>query len=169
MIVRIGIPQDAEAIESIRVSAWQAAYREHMPAVYLKSLDPKANLEGLRAALLSSEPPFLLKVAEINGKVVAFSISGAPRYQSKGNTVELWALNVEPAHWRKGIGHFLVRETLTDAKSRGVKKVELWCISGNKAACNLYEICGFTRTGEERTTSTLAGHPLHEVAYENAL
>jgi ribosomal protein S18 acetylase RimI-like enzyme len=140
-----------------------------LDCAYSINVGPLDAYEGLRAALLSSEPPFLLKVAEINGKVVAFSISGAPRYQSKGNTVELWALNVEPAHWRKGIGHLLVREALTDVKSRGIKKVELWCISGNKAACNLYEICGFTRTGEERTTSTLAGHPLHEVAYENAL
>jgi hypothetical protein len=66
-IVRHATVEDADAIGRIRVAAWQAAYRGHMPGDYLDSLDPTANLDDLRAILKSPEPPFLVRVAELGG------------------------------------------------------------------------------------------------------
>jgi RimJ/RimL family protein N-acetyltransferase len=47
--------------------------------------------------------------------------------------------------------------------------VELWCIHGNNAASRLYEECGFTRSGQRRTTTNLTGNALDELAYQYAL
>src|SRR5262245_19277381 len=165
MLFRLALPSDAEAIGRVRVTAWRAAYRDFMPAEYLAALDPAGNLDSLRSALGSAEPPFVLKVLELDGEVVAFSALGAPRYEAAPRTLELWALYVEPAHWRKGIGRELLLQSLQDARDRGQSTVELWCIKGNRAAIALYEAAGFVPTGIERTTSVLTGHPLCEVAY----
>jgi GNAT superfamily N-acetyltransferase len=169
MIVRLAAAEDADAIGCVRVAAWQAAYRGHMPADYLDSLDPRANLDEHRAILASPDPPFVLRVAEINDAVAAFSILGRPRYQADADALELWALNVAPSHWRRGIAQALVGQSLDDARSAGASMLELWCIAANRAACALYESSGFTRTGQQRTTAALTGQPLHEVAYRAAL
>lgn len=168
-LIRPALSADAEAIGHIRVNAWRAAYRDHMPPEYLANLDPKANLDGLREALASSEPPFALSVAEYDHKVVAFSISGHPRYPAEPDTLELWALNVDPSYWRKGVGKRLVQDLLESAGRSKASRVELWCINGNLAATTLYESCGFIRTGAERTTTALTGAPLNEVAYAKTL
>jgi ribosomal protein S18 acetylase RimI-like enzyme len=169
MFVRSAVPADAEAIGLVRVSAWRAAYREHMPPDYLAKLDPSANLDGLRSALGSSPPPFNLKVVEAQHVVVAFSMLGAPRQATTDGTLELWALNVVPSHWRAGCGKSLVVRALNDAKESGASRIELWCVKGNNAACALYEAAGFVRTGDERSTTVLTGHPLHELAYAREL
>lgn len=173
MFIRIATPQDAEFIGAIRVAAWQAAYRGFLPDAYLASLDPGANLDGLRAALRAAlradTVPFTLRVAEVEGQPVAFSILGKPRYEADPSAAELWALNVHPKHWRKGSGQQLVKQALLDAKEQKFASVELWCIQGNMAAQRLYEACGFHPSGQMRTSSFLTGHSLQESAYTYAL
>lgn len=169
MLVRLAAPEDAEDIGRIRVKAWQAAYRDVMPRKYLDSLDPRANLDELGAILRSSQPSLVVRVVQQGGDVVAFSILGRPRFQASDDTLELWAVNVEPRHWSKGVGRALVRQSLDDARSGGATTLELWCIPTNRRACGLYESCGFVLTGQDRTTLALTGHPLHEVAYRTVL
>lgn len=70
MLIRSAKPEDAELIGSIRVAAWQAAYRGFMPDTYLASLDPGANLDELRAALRAENPPFTLRIAETEGQPI---------------------------------------------------------------------------------------------------
>lgn len=169
MLIRAARPEDAEFIGSIRVAAWQAAYRGFMPDAYLASLDPAANLDGLRAALCAEIPPFTLCIAEMEELPMAFSLLGKPRYDTNHSVAELWALNVHPSHWRKGAGQQLVRQALLDAKEQKFASVELWCIRGNLAAEHLYEACGFVSNGQVRTNSSLTGDPLHESGYSYAL
>lgn len=169
MVIRTARPEDADAVGRIRVSAWRSAYQEFLPADYLAGLDPRANLDGLRAALASQAPPFLLKIAELDREIVGFSILGKVRHATAPNTHEIWALNVDPNFWRSGVGKRLVQEALRCALEAGAARVELWCLKGNRAAGSLYEACGFSLAGVERTTSELTGHPLHEVCYVHAL
>ncbi len=156
---------DAEAIAFVRVAAWRAAYREFMPAGFLAALDPMANLNSLKAKLDSSEPRSHLRVAQVNGAVVAYVTYGTPRYSASAGTLELWALNIMPAYWRQGIGRVLVQEVLAEARQAAFTSVELWCIVGNTPAALLYESLGFVLNGQNRTNSNLTGHPLHEFLY----
>lgn len=165
MRIRLATPHDAAAIGDIRVAAWRQAYGAFMPAAFLAALDPSANLDALRLALESTPPPFRMTVAELDGACVGFAILGRPRYAAPESDAELWALNVRPAQWRSGVGRGLMSEALSQAGAQGFAAVELWCIEGNVPALHLYERCGFKRTGERRTTSSLTGHPLTELAY----
>lgn len=168
MLVRVAASEDARAIAEIQVAAWRAAYQGFMPAEYLASLDPQKNLAKLIAALGSPEPPFRMKVAESGGVILGCVMLGAPRYPARPGTLELWALNIHPDHWRRGVGRLLAQESLKDATAQGYARLELWCLVGNEPATALYESTGFVLTGESRTTSGLTGHPLHELAYATA-
>ena len=169
MHIRTATPLDAQSIGDIRVAAWKHAYREFMPAEFLDSLDPSANLDALRSALQSNPQPFHMTVAEVDDACVGFSIIGKPRYQAPESVAELWAINVYPTHWRGGVGRRLVSEALAQARVKGISAVELWCIEGNSPAARLYEMIGFQATGLSKTTSGLTGRPLTELAYQYAL
>jgi GNAT superfamily N-acetyltransferase len=169
MLIRPATSLDAQSVGEIRVAAWKHAYQDFMPAEFLESLNPAANLDAMKLSLDSKPQPFLMTVAEVNGTCVGFSILGRPRYQAPESVVELWAMNVHPTHWRKGIGRRLVSVAISDARRQGYATVALWCISGNNAASRLYEESGFTLTGERRTTTNLTGNPLDELAYQKAL
>lgn len=169
MSSRLAQPQDAEAIESVRVQAWSSAYRDFMPAAFLEALDPKANVSALRARLAGGSDNLITRVVESEGTVVAFSLLGVPRYDAPDGTVELWAINVLPSHWRRRFGALLVDASVEDARALTASFLELWCIDGNIPAQLLYERSGFVKTTASRTTSRLTGNPLHEVQYRLAL
>lgn len=169
MLIRAAQPEDAAAIGHIRVAAWRAAYRGFMSNAYLASLDPAASLDRFRSALSAEPPPFTLRIAEAEAQPIAFSILGKPRYEADPAVAELWALNVHPSHWRKGAGQELITQALRDARQQGYTSVELWCICGNTAAERLYLACGFSPTGQARSTNALTGQPLHELGYSCTL
>lgn len=169
MLIRAAKSDDVEAIGQIRIDAWRAAYQDFLPADYLAALDPTANLNSLRSSLASREPPFLLEVAEINGTIAGFSIVGPPRHEAEPETYELWALNVHPHFFRRGVGKALVEEALRYSKSRGASRMERWCIKGNVPAGHLYQGSGFALTGRKRTTTRLTGHPLAEELFAISL
>ncbi|WP_027330563.1 GNAT family N-acetyltransferase [Marinimicrobium agarilyticum] len=168
-ILRKAEPKDAEAIGKVRVAAWRAAYREFMPANFLGALDPADNLSDLKNRLSNQNVDFTVSVAEERDDVVAFSIVGKPRYETDAETLELWAVNVLPECWRTGIGSGLVERAINYSSRAGFKSTELWCIKGNTPAQEAYKKLGFVESGQERSTSKLAGIVLHELHYVKTL
>lgn len=164
-MLRTGIPNDAEMIEKIRVAAWRVAYRDFMPPEYLSKLNPLQHVADLQKTLSEQSMEFFVSVAEEEGQVVAFSMLGKPRYNTKADSIELWALNVHPEHWRKGIGQTLIKKALAMSAKSGFKALELWCIQGNIPAEIAYRKAGFTASGKERQSSQLTGNLLHELHY----
>jgi GNAT superfamily N-acetyltransferase len=164
-MLRHGVPADAEAIESIRIAAWQAAYKEFMPTDYLAGLNPLRDIKGLRERLSFQNIDFSISIAEVDNVVLAFSILGKPRYESPNDTIELWALNVDPQCWRMGFGQQLTKRAIASAIESGFINIELWCIKGNRPAETIYEQAGFLPTGKDRTSSKLTGNPIHERHY----
>lgn len=169
MKLRTAIPDDALAISTVRVAAWRSAYQEFMPSEFLAALNPGQGLDNWRESLSNSSDDWVATVAEENGAVVGFVVVGSPRYDSEPNVAELWALNVLPSFWRRGIGRALTHHAANVAKSRSRTAIELWCIRGNLAAQNTYENCGFHITERFRSSSQLTGSTLHEVLYAKAL
>jgi RimJ/RimL family protein N-acetyltransferase len=168
-MIRAAEPKDAEAIGAIRVAAWRAAYQKFMPEDFLTGLNPEQNLAELKERLLVQSPDFNLTVAEEQGKVVAFSIVGKPRYKTTAGTIELWALNVLPEYWRVGIGSSLVERAVSYSCFAGFRRIELWCIEGNTPAQKAYEKLGFSLSGQSRSSSQLTGYTLHELLYAKML
>jgi RimJ/RimL family protein N-acetyltransferase len=168
-IIRQAKASDALAIGQIRVAAWQAAYAAFMPADFLAALDPAAHIESLQSKLSAPSRDFYLAMADQHNQATGFYLLGKPRFETTDNSAELWALNVAPNAWRSGLGLELMQDAIIKAKHFAYQRILLWCISENHAARGLYERCGFKNTGETRSSSTLTGHPLHEVCYELCL
>lgn len=168
-MLRIAVPDDADAIGQIRVAAWRLAYGAFMPEDYLARLDPQANLDLLRQQLVSQGIHFTLTVAQEDNQIVGFSIVGTPRYCVDPATLELWALNVNPEVWRRGIGRKLILQAQTFASCAGFNKLSLWCIEGNLPAEQAYLKAGFIKTAQMRVTTHLTGHSLHERLYTKTL
>lgn len=168
MNIRSANPNDAVAVGRIRAAAWQAAYRDVLPKDYLATLDPEANLDALRAVMASASPAFHVRIAEVDGAAVGFSISGNARHSTDSRIQEVWALNISPDFWRRGLGRLLVEDALERSARVKAARLELWCIKQNSGARRLYEACGFALTELSRTTSSLTGHPLDEVLYAHA-
>jgi RimJ/RimL family protein N-acetyltransferase len=166
ILIRPAQVTDALAIGQIRIKAWQAAYTPFMPEHFLKALDPAAHIESLQVKLAAPSRDFYLAIADQQSQSLGFYALGKPRFESKEHSAELWALNVAPVAWRSGLGLKLMQDATAKAKYFAYQRILLWCISENHAARGLYERCGFKSSGETRSSSTLTGHPLHEVCYE---
>ncbi|HMU66179.1 MAG TPA: GNAT family N-acetyltransferase [Cellvibrionaceae bacterium] len=167
-MLRPAEPKDATAIGTIRVAAWQAAYSHFLPEDFLTGLDPNANLDFLRTQLAQQSDDFRVWVAEADPIVVGFCIIGKPRYQAGPSSLEIWAINVSPYYWRKGIGQQLLTQVINYYKHQ-YAQLTLWCIKGNLPAQRCYEQLGFMPSGQARSTTHLTGHPLHEIEYIKTL
>lgn len=162
---RVARPDDASHFGRIRVAAWQTAYRGIMPDAYLDTLDPAANLDGLRALLAAPSPAFRAWVGELDGMPQGFAITGTPRFEADAGVAELYALNAAPEAWGTGLAQPLIDVAVAAAHADGARRVALWCIEANHRARRCYERAGFVAGGVQRTTDGLTGHPITEVDY----
>ena len=150
------------------VRAWQAAYRGVMPDEYLDALsaDERAAMWRDRIARLDLPP---LLVAETEGAVVGFAAFGrerpSPEARGKG---ELYAVNLDPGHWGKGIGRLLLRHVMNDLYSLGYREAILWVAAQNVRARSLYESEGWYVDGAVADEEVL-GVTVTEMRYRTEL
>lgn len=152
---------------AIRVRAWQAAYRELLPAAYLSGLDPAAIAESWEPLLDMPDRARLL-VAELPGTgVVGFTNVGP--YRLPGGTLdgtygEIRSCYVDPDTWRHGAGRALVRASVELLQGSGPRPVRLWVVAENDRARRFYERLGFVADGAHDTYDA-GGTALRTVRY----
>ena len=79
--------------------------------------------------------------------------SDHPRHAHRGHL----GMGLLPTHRGRGLGHAMLRASLSHAKNTGLEKVELTVYSENTAAIALYEKVGFVREGLIRHYRKLDG------------
>jgi ribosomal protein S18 acetylase RimI-like enzyme len=130
---------DAERIATIQVRAWQAAYRGVMPGAYLDGLDVDDRAAYWRNALQVLQPDQRLKVIAADGVVVGFAAAG-PEHDGRAPGVgELYAINLDPPMWRRGIGRVLLRDMTAELSGLGYSDAVLWVVPENEQARRFYE------------------------------
>jgi len=142
MRIREACPDDAEAIERVRVRGWQVAYRHIYPPASLDALP--VDWSRWRERLLSPPAGWSLFVAEVEGPVRGFAVCGPSRDEE--GTGELYALYVDPDAWSLGLGRALLART----ESRLTEKfasASLWVMDENPRARSFYEQAGWTLDG----------------------
>jgi ribosomal protein S18 acetylase RimI-like enzyme len=163
IIIRRSVPEDAEAVERLRVAGWQRAYRGIIPDDYLDRLVPnvarrRRHLAGLPAGISDS-------VAVADGAVVGWIAGGpcrdpdrlGPRYG------EIFACYVHPGCWRKGAGRLLMDHALEALVQAGRDDVSLWVLEANERARRFYATVGFGPDGARMLRDF--GAPVAEVRY----
>ena len=148
--IRPAAPEDAEAVERLRIAGWQTAYRGIIPDAYLDSLP--VDVSRRRRHLEALPDGFGNDVAIAGGCVVGWISAGpcrdpdrpGPRYG------EVFACYVHPDWWRAGIGRLLMAHALEVLAEDGRDDVTLWVLEANDRARRFYARFGFAPDGTRK-------------------
>ena len=167
MIVREAKIEDALAIAAIHVRAWQAAYQGIVPSAWLDSLSIEQRERHWRHSL--EQTTSSTWVAEDGNQILGWIHAAASRdADAELTTSEVWAIYVDPAHWREGVGRRLWREAAEYLAGAGFSEVTLWVLKENAQAIAFYETIGLTVDGSEKSIS-LGGTELIEIRMRRRL
>jgi ribosomal protein S18 acetylase RimI-like enzyme len=162
MISRSARPEDAKAIATIHVRSWQAAYPGMVPTEYLENLSIEQREDAWRQRLESGATDTWL--VEESDQPVGWISVGASRDRDAGASVgELYAIYVDPDHWRHGVGQRLWQDAESRLKSSGVCEVMLWVLRDNVQAIRFYRSIGFAIDAGIEKTVELGGAKLIEI------
>jgi ribosomal protein S18 acetylase RimI-like enzyme len=148
LTLRDARPEDAAKVAEVHVRAWQVAYR---------GLLPDDDLDGLRAEDRAARYTFHLvgpehpatTVALEDGEIRGFVTTGPARgcAQTVG---EVYAINVDPAAWGRGVGRALMAHARARLAERGCTEALLWVLVGNVRAERFYRADGWRADGTQR-------------------
>ncbi|WP_250447250.1 GNAT family N-acetyltransferase [Actinotalea sp. C106] len=180
VVVRPAVLEDAEAIALAHVRAWQGAYRGLIDQDHLDGLDPERYTAGWRRMLGEGPDPARAwaghgattaarqVVGLLDHRVVGFAGYGPCRDEDGSGLGELYAINLHPEAWGRGVGTALLARVILDLARAGLVSARLWVLPGNRRARRFYEARGWSCTGATREAE-VNGVTLPEVAYERSL
>jgi GNAT superfamily N-acetyltransferase len=154
--IRFRVPdaRDVPDLARVHLAAWLDAYRGVCDRAWLDSLAVEM-FQGYHRPKLTPGPdprePFL--VAERDERIVGFARAGPTRDKSPTGdplpegfasrwSCELYAIYVDPAHQRHGIGRRLFLHVVRRLHELGHRSMCLWVLSGNAKARRFYERAG---------------------------
>ncbi len=145
MRIRRARRDDARAIARVHVASWRAAYRGLLPQSYLDRMSTTALAQRWR----DREAVW---VAEVDGKVVGFSLLGPCRHDAAlaGFAGEVTMLYVHADYTGDGFGQALLELSLDELARQQYFWVVVWVVEGNRAARSFYERRGLRLDGARR-------------------
>lgn len=157
-------PEDTDDIVEVGLRSWLEGYRG---VVSTELMPDAAGLrERIRARTAEPGPP--IAVGELDGRVVGWITFGASRDADADPSVgEIWALNVHPDAWRRGVGSALVRHALDSMRRAPFAEVTLWTFRDTPRSRSFYEALGFQPDGATQGREASGG--AIEVRYRMAL
>ena len=156
--VRRGERADAQAISDLAARSWREGFRGIVP----EEISPErawrpdrieARLEG------RVDDSARTLVAELDGVVCGFVLYGRCRDDDLVNAGEVWALYVDPDHWRGGVGRALVDASLAELAREGLREVTVWTLAESPRNLRFYEALGFELDGATQRRESF-GAPL---------
>lgn len=168
LMIREAVEADANAMGRLHVRAWQSAYRGVMPNEYLDGLQAEERITMWRSRISRPDLTPLL-VAVMADEVVGFAAFGAEQSPStRSSCGELYAMNLDPDHWGRGIGRILLRRVTQALMAMGYEEAVLWVVPENERARALYESEGWVADGGVSTEEIL-GVTVTDIRYRKAL
>jgi ribosomal protein S18 acetylase RimI-like enzyme len=171
VLVRHATIDDAPALALVHVHAWQAAYRGAMPDSFLDALSVADRASWWRDVFAAGpgpgQPSTLVGLADdaLGGFV---TVGPCNDDALAGSVSQLWALNVDPAHWGTGLADALVERGTEHLRSLGRPEAVLWVVDSNARARRFYERHGWAPDGAHMTAD-LGGFEVDEVRYRRPL
>jgi ribosomal protein S18 acetylase RimI-like enzyme len=146
-IVRPAAETDASAMADVCARAARTAYVDLVTGDYLdRAIAHFYDAERLRSEIAPGPGWFGFVVAQVAERVVG--VAGTGRSAQHADGCELYALYVDPAAQRQGIGRALVEQAAIDARGAGARRLDVAVIPGNQPALRFYDACGFSFAGE---------------------
>ena len=157
---------DAEPFGSVRVRAWQAAYRGIMPDEFLDALDGPAWAARWRDHFGEGGRGRIDLAAVVDGHIVGAVSVGPDRDES--GIGELWAINLDPDVFGTGVGQALFVAGVDALRGLGFAEAVLWVVRENVRARRFYERNGWSADGTEKAVD-FGGAPVVELRYAASL
>ncbi len=142
--VRPATPDDAAAIATIHIAAWQAAYAGIIDPTFLAVLDLPLRTQRWQQALASDNQYTL--VATLDDEITGW-VGFGTNDEVPPDCGALKGLYIAPAHWQRGYGARLLTAACARLHQVGWRHVGLVVLQDNHAARAFYERAGFTTNG----------------------
>lgn len=169
MTIRLATIQDAAAVAEVHVRTWQSAYRGLLPDHALNSMMPEQRRPMWERLLAADPGSGSVIVAVRDDKVAGFASFGpADNAVAAISVFELYALYVDPAAQRQGIGRQLLHEAEGAMRRAGSTHGQLWVLDGNEPAHRFYRSHGWHADGVGKE-DVLFGVPVREVRFGKSL
>jgi GNAT superfamily N-acetyltransferase len=140
---------DIEAVSTIRVRGWQAAYAGIVPQMYLDAMTVEG--DAVQRRQLFSQPRRTSRdlVALSDRGPVGWICFGPCRsgMSGLGRVGEIYALYVLPDLIGQGIGRRLLGEAHAQMRSQSFEASTLWVLCDNHRARRFYEQAGYQADG----------------------
>ncbi len=172
VIIRQATIADAQEIAEVHVRAWQWAYRGLIADDYLDHLSDMLNqrIESYRAQIPSLPPQDRWWVAEQDGHVVGFVMTGSSRdSDALPSTAEVFAIYLAQYVVSRGIGRALFTRAVTELQQQRYEQATLWVLESNMRARKFYAAAGWVPDGASKTEERPGGTHFDEVRYHIAL
>ncbi len=164
IVVRPARLGDLGDIVGVALAAWREGYRGVVP----DDLMPDAGVLRTRIADRVARSSRNLAVGEFDSKVRGWISFGPSRdIEAAPSVGEIWALNVHPEAWRRGIGRELVGYALERLARDSFTEVTLWTFRDTPRSRSFYEALGFRSDGATQRRHASGGAT--EVRYRMAL
>ncbi len=139
-----------------------------MPDAYLDELEADDRAAYWRRQVVGLLPGQRLKVIVDDGVVVGFAAAGPEHDGRAADTGELYAINLDPQMWGRGLGRELLREMTAELAGLGYREAVLWVVPQNDRARRFYESEGW-RDDRVRRDDEVFGVVVPEMRYRRAL
>jgi GNAT superfamily N-acetyltransferase len=165
--VRRAVPADAEAMGRVHVDAWRWAYE----GLFDPSLLARRNADSAAAMwrrIIAAGTSTVL-VAERDGAVVGFAGCGAGRDEDVPGAGELYAIYIDPAVYRTGVGSALMARVLEELSAAGFGDAIVWVLEGNQRGRRFYQDWGWQPDGATKDQPNGDAPPLTDARYRRRL
>ena len=143
--IRPASVDDADAVGEVHVRAWQSAYRGVMPDDYLDGLRAQDHATRWREHLMAPSSDTHLLVVVDDHRVVGFASLGPARGRDVPCDIgQLYAINLDPDVWGRGLGRALLSGVTERLRALGYVEAVLWVVPDNQRARRLYESEGWS-------------------------
>jgi len=147
--VRLAVPADAPDMAEIHMRSWEVAYKDIIPAEYIK--EKNATRPALWKRIITDENQYQY-VIQKNGKIVGIMCVVPKPQDDVGNEVsELEGIYLHPDYYRQGIGSQAMEFAYSKAREWGKKVMTVWVFIDNANSIRFYEKCGFITDGKTKT------------------
>ena len=159
--IRQAVDADAGRIARVHIDSWRATYDGIVAADYLARLDYD-NREAHWHQILADRRQIAYVAHAPQGPIVGFASGGSERSGDPSHSGELYAIYIDEACKRRGLGRRLVAELCAWLFAQGRRSMLVWVLEENPSR-GFYEALGGTELRSQ--TIEIGGQELVEVAY----
>jgi ribosomal protein S18 acetylase RimI-like enzyme len=147
LAIRDARASDAAELARLHVAVWRETYRDLAPAEAFVALDEARRLAFWQDKFAHPAARQFALLAEIDGKLVGFTLASESSNPQFGEMAEIKLLYVDTQYARQGIGRCLLTEVSQRLKKHGFTAAGLGVVEGNTPAINFYTALGGKEAG----------------------